>query len=85
MKFFGAETNPLQLILDTFPETTEEYLEYYQLQQVKDLLLGGGIHCDDYEEVVMCLQLLDHMGLLKCVQTVIDNNIQYKVTKKKYV
>lgn len=85
MKLVQGECNPLQQILEVFPEATDEYLEYEQLQIVKEFLWQGGVICENYEEVVTCLQLLDQMGLLKCEQTVIDNNIQYKVTKKKYV
>lgn len=84
MKTSTSTYNPLEDILKYFPESTEEMLSLPQIRTVKGLLDLGGVHCEDIDEVVDCIELLSQVGLLTCQKLFKQNKTYYKVTKKNY-
>lgn len=84
MKTSTSTYNPLEDILKYFPETTDEMLTLPQIRTVHGLLDLGGVHCENVEEVVSCIELLSEVGVLNCQKLYKQNKTYYKVTKKNY-
>lgn len=81
MKTSTSAHNPLGLIINLFPTTTDTGLTYEQITTVRGLLDEGGVHCESDDEVVDCLELLQELGALSIERVRTNNKIYFKVTK----
>jgi len=67
MKTEASKFNPLEFILELFPDTDPKPLTVDQSNQFVHYLRMGGIICDSQLEEVEALKLLDALGLLTVV------------------
>lgn len=64
MKTEASKLNPLEFILELFPDIDPKPLTVDQSNQFVHYLRMGGIICDSQLEEVEALKLLDTLGLL---------------------
>jgi hypothetical protein len=64
MKMEPSKVNPLNFILELFPDADPKPLTIEQSNQFVHYLRMGGIICDSQLEEVEALKLLDTLGLL---------------------
>ena len=64
MKTEASKLNPLEFILELFPDADPKPLTVDQSNQFVHYLRMGGIICDSQLEEVEALRLLDTIGLL---------------------
>jgi hypothetical protein len=65
MKTTQSTYNPLEQILELFPKDHNNFLTHDKMQQVKNLLDLGGVHCDNLTEIMQCLVLLNSQKILQ--------------------
>ena len=77
MKLEQSTYNPLELILNRLPV---DKLDRDALDYIKTCLHMGGIECENYDDVITCINLLGEVGAVLIEPVREGNSIYYKVT-----
>lgn len=82
MKTFSSSYNPLDLLITYIGNKTNTELDYDDVHHIIGFLIMGGVCCENTEEVVQCLKILDEIGVIGLEENRENNKIFYNVTKR---
>lgn len=85
MKTTQSNYNPLSEILELFPTNNQQFLTMAKMEQVRNLLDLGGVHCESPNELLGCLMVLRDQGLLNMEEwakkTHFGREVSYIITR----
>lgn len=76
MKIEPNNFNPLGLILDYLKPISGNFITLEVLDHIKSYLELGGVICEQPHEVVVCLAVMEELGMIKTTE-IIENNTKY--------